>query len=50
MLGIGISLLSSIEAMPYLKMIFYVYYAAVIALFGSVGKIISEFPSRSQRV
>ena len=49
-LGIGVSLLSSIEAMPYLKMLFYIYTATVIALFGSVGKLLSEFSSRSQRV
>ena len=49
-LGIGVPLFSSIEAMPYLKMLFYIYTAAVIALFGSVGKLLCEFSSRSQRV
>lgn len=49
-LGIGVSLLYSSEAIPFFKTQFYVSIAVLIACFGLVGEFLSEISSPFSRV
>jgi len=48
--GVGISLFSSIDATPGFKTMIYVSAAALIAIFGSAGKLIKKPPSKHNMV
>lgn len=41
-LGVGVALLHSSEAMPYLKTLFYVYIATIISIVGLVAELLRE--------